>query len=145
MSKPGSEGAARLCRSHDRSIRETIWGVGPSLASVILLETAPVSRFAEVGHYASYCRCVPTSWTSDNKKKGEGNDKNGNQYLCWAFIEAATFAIRSYPAANRYYQRKKAATMTVVARKVLAHKLARAAYFVLRDGVTFRPELLFRS
>ncbi len=64
---------------------------------------------------------------------------------CWAFIEAATFAIRSYPAANRFYQRKKATTMAVVARKALAHKLARAAYFVLRDGVPFRPELLFRS
>ena len=136
---------AQLKRSPDWKRLKTIWGVGPTLASVILLETGPIARFAAVGDYASYCRCVPTSWTSNNKKKGEGNEKNGNQYLCWAFIEAATFAIRSYPAANRYYQRKKAATMAVIARKALAHKLARAAYFVLRDGVPFRPELLFRS
>lgn len=135
----------QLKPSADWKRLQTVWGVGRILASVILLETGPIARFPDVGDYASYCRCVPTRRVSNKKKKGEGNEKNGNKYLCWAFVEAANFAIRSYPAANRFYQRKKAATNGIIARKALAHKLARATFYILRDGVKFSPELLFRS
>lgn len=123
----------------------SIWGVGKILATTIMLETGPVSRFAKVGNYVSYCRCVKSERISNNRKKGEGNVRNGNRYLAWAFIEAAQFAIRDYPVARRWYHRKLARVgKTVIARKALAHKLARAAYFVMRDRVPFRPELLFR-
>jgi transposase len=71
------------------------------------------------------------------KKKGEGNVKNGNRYLAWAFIEAANFAVRWSPPIARWYERKKARTKTVVAIKAVAHKLARAAYCMLRDQVPF--------
>ena len=123
----------------------TIWGIGKILASTILLETGPIERFSSAGHFASYCRCVPATRVSNGKKKGKGNAKNGNRYLCWAFIEAAEFAIRSYPIVNSWYHRKAAKTKPVVARKALAHKLARATFHVLRDGVPFRSELLFGS
>lgn len=69
--------------------------------------------------------------------------KNGNRYLAWAFIEAANFAIIHYDVARRYYQRKAARTNTILARKALAHKLARASYFVMRDQTRFVPERLF--
>ena len=59
-----------------------------------MLEIGSIKRFAKVGNFASYCRKVPTSWTSNNKKKGKGNSKNGNKYLAWAFSEAAEFARR---------------------------------------------------
>lgn len=122
-----------------------IWGVGRILGSTILLETGPIERFRKAGNFASYGRLVPTRWTSNGRSKGEGNRKNGNRYLCWAFIEAADQAIRHYPTANRWYHRKAQATKPVLARKALAHKLARAAFYTLRDGVEFRPELLFGS
>ncbi len=67
----------------------SIWGIGEVLASIIQLETGPIERFLGAGEYASYCRCVPTRYTSNDRKKGEGNAKNGNRYLAWAFIEAA--------------------------------------------------------
>ena len=123
----------------------TVWGIGKILATTIMLETGPIERFATVGDYASYCRCVKSERLSNGKKKGEGNAKNGNKYLAWAFIEAAQFAIRGYPIARRWYQRKLAKVhKTVIARKALAHKLARASFYVVRDGVPFKPEMLFR-
>lgn len=64
-------------------------GIGQTLATVIDLETGPIDRFAGVGYYASYARCVDSVLTSNRKKKGEGNVKNGNKYLAWAFVEAA--------------------------------------------------------
>jgi hypothetical protein len=58
-------------------------------------------------------------------------------------ILAANFSIRHYEVARRYYQRKVSKTNTILARKALAHKLARASFFVMRDQTRFVPERLF--
>ena len=68
---------------------QTIPSVGLILALTIMLETGSISRFPKVGQYSSYCRKVPSKWTSNNKKKGKGNVKNGNKYLAWAFSDAS--------------------------------------------------------
>ena len=121
----------------------TVPGIGQTLATVIVLETGPIDRFAEVGNFASYARCVDSVHTSNRKKKGEGNVKNGNKYLAWAFVEAANFARRFCPEAKRFHERKKAKTNNFVATKGLAHKLARAPFHVLRDQQPFDPKRVF--
>ncbi len=93
----------------------------------------------KVGNYTSYCRCVGSKKTSNGKKKGSGNKKCGNKYLAWAFMEAANYALRFYEPANKFYQRKLSKRNVIVARKALAHKLARASYYVMRDHVPFKP------
>ena len=80
---------------------------------------------------------------SNGKRKGSGNPKNGNKSLAWAFVEAANFAVRYHPKVKRFYQRKKARTNGMVAIKAVAHKLARACYYVLRDQVPFEVEKAF--
>jgi len=112
-------------------------GIGRILAMTIRLETGPIARFPGPGNYASYCRAVKTEHTSNERKKGEGNGKSGNRYLAWAYIEAANFAVRYSPELRAWYQRKAARTKRVVALKALANKLAKACYFILRDGVEF--------
>ena len=111
--------------------------IGQTRATVILLESGPIDRFASVGNFASYARCVDSVHTSNRKKKGEGNAKNGNKYLAWAFVEAANFAVRFCPEAKRFYERKKARRNNVVAIKALAHKLARVSYHILKEGKPF--------
>ena len=49
-----------------------------------------------------------------------------------------------HPEPRAYYQRKRQKTNAVVAHSALAHKLARAAYYVMRDRVPFDSEKLFR-
>lgn len=121
----------------------TIPGIGKILALTIMLETGCIERFAKVGNYASYCRKVSSRWSSNGKTKGRGNEKNGNKYLAWAFSEAAELARRFDPQARAFYNRKLQKTQTMVAHGALAHKLARAAYYVMRDQVPFMPEKLF--
>ena len=121
----------------------TLPGVGKILALTIMLETGPIARFGQVGDYASYCRKVPSRWTSNEKTKGRGNKKNGNKYLAWAFSEAAEFARRYDAQARAYYTRKMRKTNFMVAHSALAHKLARAAYYLMKDQVPFMPEKLF--
>ncbi len=121
----------------------TIPGVGKILALTIMLETGPIERFKKVGNFSSYCRKVPTSWLSNSKQKGKGNSKNGNKYLSWAFAEAAEFCRRHDDGAKRFFKRKAAKTKTTVAYAALAHKLARAAFYIMRDGVEFDGKKLF--
>lgn len=121
----------------------TIPGIGNMLGLTITLETGPITRFASAGDYASYCRAVNSRCESDGKKKGENNRKNGNKYLAWAYVEAAHFAQRYSPRAQAWFASKTARAGRVVAVKALACKLAKAAYYVLRDEVDFDENKLF--
>lgn len=118
-------------------------GIGRILATVIMLETGSIERFAEVGNYSSYARCVDTARLSNGKKKGEGNRRNGNRYLAWAFIEAANMARRWCAEARRFHDRKRMQTNNIVATKALAHKLARACYHMLKTGECFDVKRCF--
>lgn len=121
----------------------TIDGIWEVLGMTIMYEAGDMKRFAKVGNFASYARCVNSSRWSNGKKKGEGNRKNGNKYLGWAFIEAAHFAIRYNERIRNFYQRKMAKTNKIVAAKAVAHKLARACYHVLKDQEVFEEALAF--
>ena len=58
-------------------------------------------------------------------------------------MEAANFAVRYNAQIKRFSQRKQAKTNKVVAIKAVAHKLARACYYVLRDQVPFAVDKAF--
>lgn len=121
----------------------TIKGVGPILALTIMLETGDIHRFPSVGDYASYCRLVKAEKFSNGKRKAEANRKCGNKYLSWAFSEAAHFAVRFEPQARRFVERKQAKTNGIVAIRALAHKLARASYYMLKEQKPFEAQRLF--
>jgi len=122
---------------------KTVPGIGEVLATTIMLETGTISRFTRVGNFSSYCRCVDSLKESNGKRKGQGNTRNGNKYLAWAFIEAANFALRCCPQARSFYDRKKSRSNRILALKALAHKLARACYHMLQDQKPFDVHLCF--
>ncbi len=122
----------------------TMPGIGNILGLTIMLEVGDISRFPKVSNYSSYCRCVKSERLSNKKKKGEGNRKNGNKYLAWAYVEAAHFAKMHYSEAHSFYQRKEAKRNSIVATKALGNKLARASYYVMRDQVPYDARSLFR-
>ena len=109
-----------------------------------MLEVGDIGRFATVGDYCSYCRCVNAVRLSNGKKKGENNRKNGNKYLSWAYVEAAHFARRFCVEAQMFYQRKLAKRNEPVAVKALSSKIARASFYLMPDCVPFDVKKLFR-
>ena len=121
----------------------TVPGIGDILALTIMLEVGDIARFAKVGNLSSYARCVSSQRLSNDKKKAQGNRKNGNRYLAWAFVEASHFARRHNERLRRYYQRKLSKTNEAVATKAVCNKLCRACYYIMRDQVPFREEALF--
>lgn len=122
---------------------QTAPGIGKVLGLTIMCETGSIERFASAGNYASYCRCVRSERTSNNKKKGAGNRKNGNKYLSWAYSEAAHHAIRYEPRAKRYFDRKRSRSHLMVASRAVANKMAQGCYHVLRDQVPFEASRSF--
>jgi transposase len=120
----------------------TVPGIGLILAMTIMLEVGDIGRFPQVGNFASYSRCVSSQRLSDGKSKGHGNRKNGNRYLSWAFTEAAHLSRRYNEHFRSYYNRKLAQANTSLATKALSNKLARICYYIMRDQVPFRKELL---
>ena len=122
---------------------ETVWGIGKILGLTIMYEVGDITRFEKVGNFASYCRLVNSEHLSNGKPKGKGNSKNGNPYLSWAYSEAAHFANRYRKPAQKFIQRKRKQTNGIVANRALAHKLARASFYVMRDLVEFDPSRVF--
>ncbi len=108
-----------------------------------MLKKGDIGRFDKAGNFASYARCVDSKKVSNGKKKGENNRKNGNKYLAWAFVEAAHFSIRYSDTIKSFYQRKSAKTKKVIAIKAVAHTLARACFYVMRDNVAFDVKKAF--
>ena len=108
-----------------------------ALALTIALESGDMSRFASAGNFASYARTVDSRRESNVKNKGQGNAKCGYKHLAWAFIEAAHFAVRYDETIRRWFQKKCAKTLQVVAIKAVAHKLARACFHVMKTGTPF--------
>jgi len=128
----------------------TLPGVGRILGMTITLEVGDIRRFKTDGNFASYCRAVDSRRLSNGKQKGQNNQKCGNKYLSWAFVEAANFAKRSDENCRRWYDRKKAKTSTVLATKALACKLAKAAWHIMAkqtnyDATRMFPELATRK
>jgi transposase len=128
----------------------TMPGIGRILGMTITMEVGDIARFKTDGDFASYCRAVDSRRLSNGKQKGENNQKCGNKYLSWAFVEAAHFAKRSDENCRRWYDRKKAKTSTVLATKALACKLAKAAWHIMAkqtnyDATRMFPELASRK
>lgn len=131
------------CQKDTYTILTSTPGIGQILGMTILMETGPIERFATVGNYSSYARCVPTQKISNGKIKGRGNSKNGNRYLSMAFVEAAHYATIWNPVIKRYYQKKCKKVPVMVAKKAVANKLTRACYHMLKERQMFDIKLAF--
>ena len=121
----------------------TVPGLGKILALTIALETGDIKRFAKVGNYASYCRCVESRRYSNGKSKGQNNRKNGNKYLAWAFMELSNKMRRYCPEARVFAERKAKQRNKIVAAKALAHKASRACYYIMAEQTDFDVNKIF--
>jgi transposase len=116
---------------------QTIPGVGRILGLVLLYETHDWRRFATVGQFLSYARLVRCVHESAGKKVASGSNKIGNSHLKWAFAEAACLMLSASERARRWKQRYQQKRGPGKAMSVLAAKLGRAVYHMLRKREDF--------
>ncbi len=113
------------------SLLQTIPGIGPILSATILYEVHDIRRFPTVQHFASYARLVKPEKTSAGKKTGSGGAKIGNAHLRWAFGEAVMLFMRDQQKGKAYIKQLQKKHSKSKAMTILAHRLGRAAYFML--------------
>ena len=119
------------------NLLKTIPGVGRILALILLYEVENIDRFPRVQDFVSYARLVKCAKESNGKKYGTSGKKIGNAHLKWAFSEAAVLFLKGNEAGKRYLDRLTSKHGKGKALSILAHKLGRAAYFMLKDKKAF--------
>jgi transposase len=117
--------------------RCTVPGIGQILSLVILYEIHDMERFPTVQDFASYCRLIKCQRESAGKVYGSGGHKIGNAYLKWAFSEAAVLFLRGNPPGQAWLKQMANKHNKARALTILAHKLGRAVYFMLKRKQVF--------
>jgi transposase len=115
----------------------SIPGVGKILALVLLYDLHDLHRFPRVQDFVSYCRLVKGAKESAGKRLGTSGTKIGHAYLTWAFSEAAALFLRHNPAGQKRLARLEKKYGTGKALTILAHRLARAVYDMLKHQTAF--------
>jgi transposase len=124
---------------------QSIPGVGAILSLTILYEVDDIARFDTRQQFASYSRLVAPRQESAGKLYGVAGRKQGNAYLKWAFSEAAVSAAQHSPRIGAYLARLASRHGAGKAKSLLAHKLGRAVYHLLKGGAVFDEERFLRS
>jgi hypothetical protein len=90
-----------------------------------------------VGQFLSYARLVHCAHESAGKKLGCGGKKIGNAHLRWAFAEAVCLFLRGSERARQWKQKQEKKHGSAKALGILAARLARAVYHMLRKQEAF--------
>jgi transposase len=137
----------KTAKHHDANtlyLLHTVPGIGKMLSLVLLYELHDVNRFPRVQDFVSSCRLVKGARESAGKRYGTSGAKIGNAHLKWAFSEAAVLCLRDHPAAQKYLARLEKKHAKGQALTILAQKLARAVYYMLKRQGAFDRDKFFQ-
>jgi transposase len=137
----------KLAQYHDPvsyALLDSIYGIGKIGAPTILYEIEDIRRFPRVQDFVSYARLVKCSHESNGKKYGNGGSKIGNAHLKWAFSEAALLFLKGNEPAKKWFEKLTKKHGKGKALSILAHKLGRAVYFILKNKEAFDEKRFLR-
>ena len=135
-----------IAKAHDADSYfrlRSIPGIGRILGLVILYEIHDIRRFPTVQDFVSYCRLVKSAKESAGKRLGTSGKKIGNVHLKWAFSEAAVLFLRRNLQARKYREKLQKKHGKAKSMTILAHKLARAVYYILKRKEVFHMNTFF--
>ncbi|MCP4097179.1 MAG: IS110 family transposase [Planctomycetaceae bacterium] len=130
----------RSAKAHDPTvlqILQTIPGIGKILSLVLLYEIQDITRFPRVQDFTSYARLIRPKKTSAGKCYGTGNGRIGNSYLKWAFCEAVVLFLRETREVQPLIRRMERKYGKDKAKGIVAHRLGRTVYYMLKNTQVF--------
>jgi transposase len=138
----------KTAKQHDANtlyLLQTVPGIGKILSLVLLYEIHDIDRFPRVQDFVSYCRLVKCAKESAGKRLGTSGKKIGNAHLKWAFSEAAALFLRNNEPGQKYLTRLEKRHDKGKALTILAHKLARAVYDMLKRKTAFDMNIFLHT
>ena len=112
-------------------------GVGKIVALVLLYEIHNIHSFPRVQDVVSSARLVTCAQESAGKRYGTAGTNMGHASLKWAFSEAAVRFLRHKPAGQKFLAKLERKYGQGKALTILAHKLGRAVYYMLKRKTVF--------
>lgn len=112
----------------------TIPGLGPFFSVLVVSEISDIRRFTGPDKLCSYAGLVPSVYASGGKVFHGRLTKQGNKWLRWALVEAATPAIQGDHDLRDYYERLRHRKGSNAARVATARRLLTIVYRVLSQG-----------
>ena len=140
-----AEQQARLDDPMSLVLLRSVPGVGKILALTLLYEIHTIERFPRVQDFSSYARLVRPEHHSAGKRVGSGGAKIGNAHLKWAFSEAAVGFLQKNPRGQALVKRLRKRHGRGKALSILAARIGRATYFMLKHQRPFDPERFFAN
>ena len=136
---------AKQHNSRHLRLLKSIPGIGPILSLTILYEIGNTDRFSSVQKFASYSRLVKCKAESAGKSYGTQGNKIGSAYLKLAFSKAAVLHLRGNRKVQRYLLALQKRMSKAKSLSVLAHKLGRCVYFMLKNGTPFDEDKFLKG
>ncbi len=112
---------------------QSVPGIGPLTAMILLTEIGEVTRFKTLDRFCSFIGLVPTTNSTGERESVGKITPRGNRTLRSALVESAWVAIRCDPALMLAYQKlvKRMKPQNAIIR--IAKKLASRIMFVLKN------------
>jgi len=130
--------------SLQRTLLRTLPGVGPILSAVMALEIGTLQRFASAEDLVSYAGLVPAAHQSAERRGRSQCPKDCNNYLRWAYVEAANVvacnqvAWRQTHVVKLYQRVRRSSKLHAKAVVAVGHQLAEASFWMLRKEQVYR-------
>jgi transposase len=112
-------------------------GIGPFIATVLVLEVGDVHRFPSAKHLASYVGLTPRIRASAERVRIGHISKEGNRLLRWVLVLAATQAARRPGPLRAWYRAVQKRRGRNLARVALARRLTEIVYQLWKTETTF--------
>jgi len=136
---------AQIALTPAMQLLKSIPGIADILSIVVEREVGSITRFPSAPQFSSYSGTTPRVSSSGGKFRYGRMRTESNQYLKWAFIEAAN-AVSAHHAqtgwSNRHcsklYVRVRARKGASVAIGAVARHLAESAFWVLKNKEPYR-------
>ena len=128
----------------------TIPGISPFSAVWILAETGNIGQYPRHRYYTAYSGCCPRIVSSANKTYSAHITRHSNPYLRSIFFNAAVVICNLLKAESYLKEysthiiQRKTYRSYKLAYCIVAAKVSRIVYALLRDGVSFDPKYMTR-
>lgn len=120
---------------------QSVPGIGPFGALLLVAELGPISRFPSAHALASYAGLVPSTRSSGGKTVHGAVGPAGSRWLKWILVEAVQTLKRRAGPVREHYERHLRAKGKAKATVAAARKLCCYLYWMLREGWSY-PEWL---
>ncbi len=127
------------------AVLKSIKGVGDTIALTIVLEIDTIDRFPSHREFASYARLVNCPRESGGKRYPAKGRKIGNPYLKRVLSEAAVLMVGYNPRIKQWYDKRVNKHGKGKAYAIVAHKLGRAIFHMLKNGTAFDEDVFLSN